>query len=223
MYKVLLIEDDPMVQEVNRQFIEQVDRFTVIGTAGNGMEGIEMIRKLQPDLVIIDIYMPHQDGLETLQQIRTEGHTIDVIAITAASDIETVRRVLQNGAFDYIMKPFKFERLKQSLENYHAFQQKLKEKEKLTQKELDALLQSNEIETRNKLPKGLNDITLQKIVHYLQEQTEPVSAEEVAEGVGLARVTARRYLEYLEKIQKVEIDIQYGGVGRPINRYIMKK
>ncbi|MGX1900374.1 response regulator [Thermolongibacillus altinsuensis] len=223
MYKVLLIEDDPMVQEVNRQFIEQVDHFTVIGTAGNGMEGIEMIRKLQPDLVIIDIYMPHQDGLETLQQIRTEGHTIDVIAITAASDIETVRRVLQNGAFDYIMKPFKFERLKQSLENYHAFQQKLKEKEKLTQKELDALLQSNEIETRNKLPKGLNDITLQKIVHYLQEQTEPVSAEEVAEGVGLARVTARRYLEYLEKIQKVEIDIQYGGVGRPINRYIMKK
>jgi two-component system response regulator DctR len=222
MYKVLLIEDDPMVQEVNRQFIEQVNGFTVIGTAGNGIEGIEMIRELQPDLVIVDIYMPHQDGLETLQQIRTEGHTVDVIAITAASDMETVRRVLQNGAFDYIMKPFKFDRLKQSLENYHAFRQKLKEKEKLTQKELDALLQPNETETRSKLPKGLNDITLQKIVHYLQKQMNPVSAEEVAEGVGIARVTARRYLEYLEKQQKVEIDIQYGGVGRPVNRYIMK-
>jgi two-component system, CitB family, response regulator DctR len=223
MYKVLLIEDDPMVQEVNRQFIEQVDGFTVIGTAGNGMEGIEMIRKIQPDLVIIDIYMPCHDGLETLQQIRMEGHAVDVIAITAASDIETVRRVLQNGAFDYIMKPFKFERLKQSLENYYTFQQKLKEKEKLTQKELDALLQQNETETRSELPKGLNYITLQKIVRYLQEQTHPISAEEVAEGVGIARVTARRYLEYLEKRQKVEIDIQYGGVGRPINRYIIKK
>jgi two-component system response regulator DctR len=222
MYKVLLIEDDPMVQEVNRQFIEQVNGFTVIGTAGNGMEGIEMIRELQPDLVIVDIYMPHQDGLETLQQIRTEGHTVDVIAITAASDMETVRRVLQNGAFDYIMKPFKFDRLKQSLENYHTFRQKLKDKEKLTQKELDALLQPNEIKTHSELPKGLNDITLQKIVHYLQQQTNPVSAEEVAEGVGIARVTARRYLEYLEKQQKVEIDIQYGGVGRPVNRYIMK-
>jgi two-component system response regulator DctR len=223
MYRVLLIEDDPMVQEVNRQFIEQIQGFTVIGIAGNGMEGIKMIRTLHPDLVIIDIYMPHQDGLETLQQIHTEGHAVDIIAITAASDIETVRRVLQNGAFDYIMKPFKFERLKQSLENYHTFRQKLKEKEKLTQKELDALLQPHEIETRHELPKGLNDITLQKIVHYLQKQTTPVSAEKVAEGVGIARVTARRYLEYLEKNQKVELDIQYGGVGRPMNRYIIKK
>jgi two-component system, CitB family, response regulator DctR len=223
MYKVLLIEDDPMVQEVNRQFIEQVDGFTVIGTAGNGMEGIEMIRELQPDLVIIDIYMPHQDGLETLQQIRTEGHTVDIIAITAASDMETVRRVLQNGAFDYIMKPFKFERLKQSLENYHSFYSKLKEKEKLTQKELDSLLLPRGTEEHGALPKGLNNITLQKILDYLQEQTEPISAEEVAEGVGIARVTARRYLEYLEKCQKVKMHIQYGGVGRPVNRYIITK
>jgi two-component system response regulator DctR len=223
MYKVLLIEDDPMVQEVNRQFIEKVNGFTVIGTAGNGMEGIEMIRELHPDLVIVDIYMPHQDGLETLQQIRTEGHTVDVIAITAASDMETVRRVLQNGAFDYIMKPFKFERLKQSLENYRSFHSKLKEKGKLTQKELDALLLPNGTEEYSELPKGLNNITLQKVLDYLQEQTEPISAEEVAEGVGIARVTARRYLEYLEKRQKVKMHIQYGGVGRPINRYIITK
>ncbi|MBB5326312.1 two-component system response regulator DctR [Anoxybacillus tepidamans] len=222
MYKVLLIEDDPMVQEVNRQFIEQVPQFHVIGTAANGIQGIEMIREIHPDLVVIDIYMPYQDGLETLQQIRTEGHTVDVIAITAASDMETVRRVLQNGAFDYIMKPFKFERLKQALENYHAFRQTLKMKEKFTQKELDALLQPNEVETRPELPKGLNDITLQKVIHYLQQQTKPVSAEEVAEGIGIARVTARRYLEYLEKQQKVQINIQYGGIGRPVNRYIMK-
>lgn len=222
MYRVLLIEDDPMVQEVNRQFIEQVKGFKVIGIAGNGIKGMHMIRKLQPDLAIIDIYMPHQDGLETLQNIRTEGHAVDVIAITAASDIDTVRRVLQNGAFDYIMKPFKFERLQQSLEKYHSFRQKLKEKETLTQQDLDNLLQINKVEARNRLPKGLNDITLQKIIHYLCQQTEPVSAEEVAEGVGIARVTARRYLEYLEKQQKVTLDVQYGGIGRPVNRYIMK-
>ncbi|TXK89505.1 response regulator, partial [Parageobacillus sp. SY1] len=142
MYRVLLIEDDPMVQEVNRQFIEQVKGFTVIGVAANGVEGIQLIRKLHPDLVIIDIYMPHKDGLETLKEIRSEGYEVDVIAITAASDIDTVRRVLQNGAFDYIMKPFKFERLKQALENYHSFRQALNEKESLTQKELDALLQT---------------------------------------------------------------------------------
>ncbi|WP_027410503.1 response regulator [Anoxybacteroides tepidamans] len=222
MYKVLLIEDDPMVQEVNRQFIEQVPHFRVIGAATNGIQGIEMVRDLNPDLVIIDIYMPDQDGLETLQQIRTEGHAIDVIAITAASDIETVRRVLQNGAFDYIMKPFKFARLKQALEHYHAFRQRLTLREKLTQKELDSLLQPVDIETDSALPKGLNDITLQKVINYLEKQINPVSAEEVAEGIGIARVTARRYLEYLEKQQKIQMDIQYGGIGRPVNRYKMK-
>jgi two-component system response regulator DctR len=225
MHRVLLIEDDPMVQEVNRQFIEQVKGFHVIGIARNGMEGIQLIRELHPDLVIIDIYMPHKDGLETLKEIRSEGYEVDVIAITAASDIGTVRRVLQNGAFDYIMKPFKFERLKQALENYHAFRQTLAEKETLTQKELDALLQTAEQQTftsHYEMPKGLNEVTLQKIVHYLQKQTNPVSAEEVAEGVGIARVTARRYLEYLEKRGQVILDVQYGGIGRPVNRYMMK-
>jgi len=222
MYTVVLIEDDPMVQEVNRQFIEQVPSFRVIGIAANGVQGMEMVRNLRPDLVIIDIYMPVKNGLETIQAIRTEKLEIDVIAITAANDIETVRRMLQNGAFDYIMKPFKFERLKQSLEHYRTFRQTLKTKEKVTQKELDALLQSNEKEVRFELPKGLNDITLQKIVDFLHQQAAPVSAEEVAEGVGIARVTARRYLEYLEKKQKVQLDIQYGGIGRPVNRYMKR-
>lgn len=49
-----------------------------------------------------------------------------------------------------------------------------------------------------------------------------MSAEEVAEGVGIARVTARRYLEYLEKERKVQLDVQYGGIGRPVNRYIKR-
>lgn len=220
---VLLIEDDPMVQEVNKQFIQKVDGFTVIGIAGNGKEGIKLVRELKPKLVIIDIYMPNQDGLETLKQIRSEGHSIDVIAITAARDMETVCRVLQNGAFDYIMKPFKFERLQQSLKNYFLYHNQLKEKEKLTQKDVDTMLLNNKFKNKPEdpdLPKGLNQVTLDKIIRFLQNQKEPISAEEVAEGIGIARVTARRYLDYLAKIQKVSIDVQYGSIGRPVNRYM---
>lgn len=125
---MLLIEDDPMVQEVNRQFIEQVEGFIVIAAASNGLEGIQLIKQHQPDLTIIDMYMPSQDGLTTLQQIRANGYKTDVIAVTAASDIETVRKVLQYGAVDYIMKPFKFERMKQALEQYRSFQVKISKK-----------------------------------------------------------------------------------------------
>lgn len=218
--RVLLIEDDPMVQEINKQFVEQVDGFTVIGTASNGKDGIDFIKKEKPDLALVDIYMPNQDGVITIKQIRSEGLDTDVIAITAASDIETVRYVLQLGAKDYIMKPFKFDRMKQALTNYRSYHLKLQEKDSITQHELDSLLFQQNKQEQTQLPKGLNALTLVKIKDYLKEQLQAISAEEVAEGIGIARVTARRYLEYMEQTGAVKIQIEYGGIGRPINRYI---
>ncbi|WP_309091339.1 response regulator [Domibacillus sp.] len=221
MIKVLLIEDDLMVQEVNKEFINKVDGFEVIGIAGNGREGMELIRRLSPDLIIIDLYMPLMGGLETLHLLRQENIQVDVIVITAASDIDTVRQVIQHGAFDYIMKPFKFERMKQALEHYQSVQNRLSEKGRISQEELDSLLfqKAGGPDEAEQLPKGLNAVTLQKIVSHLQKTDKPLSAEEVAEGVGAARVTVRRYLDYLEKSGKVKINIQYGVIGRPINRY----
>lgn len=223
MIKVVLIEDDLMVQEVNRQFVDNVTGFKVIGTAGTGGEGLELIRKYQPDLALVDVYMPEQNGLETLYKIRTEAHNVDIIAITAASDMETIREFIQHGAFDYIVKPFKFERIKKSLENYRMFRMQILEKEKMSQQELDEIFFQKEEGNFIELPKGLNQLTLDKITSYLSEYIEPLSAEIVAEGVGLARVTVRRYLDYLEKCGNVELDIYYGGIGRPINKYLLKK
>jgi len=220
---VLLIEDDLMVQEVNKEFINKVEGFQVIGIAGNGKEGMELIHRLSPDLIIIDLYMPLMGGLETLHLLRQKNLQVDVIIITAASDIETVRHVMKHGVFDYIMKPFKFERMKQALEHYQSVQNRLREKGRISQEELDSLLfqKAGGPDEAELLPKGLNAVTLQKIVLYLRETNKPLSAEEVAEGVGAARVTVRRYLDYLEKSGKVKIDIQYGVIGRPINRYAL--
>ncbi|MED3562671.1 response regulator [Bacillus xiapuensis] len=219
--KVILVEDDPMVREVHRQFIERIEGFSIIATASNGIEGIKLIKDSQPDLAIIDIYMPHVSGLEMVRELRSENVAIDVIAITAANDIETVHRVLQQGAIDYIMKPFTFERIKKSLVNYKVYRSKLNGKGSMGQDELDQLLflKNKEAEEMESLPKGLNPNTLTKITTYLSQQKNPVSAEEVAEGIGIARVTARRYLDFLEKEGKVKIHVHYGGVGRPVNRY----
>lgn len=219
---VILIEDDPMVQEVNKQFVERVPGFRIVGTASNGREGLDQIRSLQPDLVIMDIYMPELNGLETLKQIRQQQLEVDVIAITAANDRKSIREMLHNGAADYIMKPFKFERVRQSLEDYRELRTSLQREQSLSQSELDRLLRGrSETGPRDEteLPKGLQELTLKQIIQFLMGQTAPLSAEEVAEGVGLARVTARRYLDYLEKKRQVQLDMQYGGVGRPINRY----
>jgi two-component system, CitB family, response regulator DctR len=235
-YQVLLIEDDPMVQEVNRQFVERVEGFHIIGVASSGAEGIELTRKLKPDLVILDIFMPVLDGVETLQQIRREELAVDVIIISAANDMKTISRMLHQGAVDYIIKPFKFDRVKQALEHYRSVKSAFGDRDgaTLSQQELDRVLYGRESELNSptgrsipetplpsqELPKGLQAATLKQIVQHLTlSQPLPLSAEEVAEGVGIARVTARRYLDYLEKSGLVRLDLQY-GVGRPVNKYV---
>lgn len=222
---VLLIEDDPMVQEINKAFIEKVKGFKVIATASNGKEGLKQIKKLKPQLVILDIYMPGQDGIETLQQIRVEKIELDVIVITAANDLQTIRAMLQNGAFDYIIKPFNYERIHKALEKYRAYYSTVSPSGSVTQKDLDDLFFSEprQLQASADLPKGLNELTLKQIQSFLQNQSEAKSAEEVAEGIGIARVTARRYLDYLVKNGSIHLDIQYGTIGRPVNRYLLKK
>ncbi|WML31488.1 response regulator [Neobacillus sp. OS1-32] len=219
--KVILVEDDPMVREVHRQFIEKIDGFTIIGTAANGVEGEKLVRELHPDLAIIDLYMPHLGGVEMLKKIRSNSLSVDVIAITAANDIDTIHQVLQQGAIDYIIKPFTFDRIKKSLENYKLYQTVFTEKETIRQAELDEIIFKSGRENNGgeSLPKGLNMNTLTKVTLFMSQVERPVSAEEVAESIGIARITARRYLDFLEKEGKVKLYVQYGGVGRPVNRY----
>lgn len=230
--KIVLIEDDPMVREVNRRFIEKISGFEVIGQAVNGIEGIEVIKQLRPDLVFMDIFMPEQDGMTTLEKIRGENIQVDVITVTAANDIQTVQRILNFGVFDYIMKPFSFERIKNTLENYRNFKLHIKGKSDLTQGDLDELRGLNkgpqQVEKMSspifeELPKGFNRNTLQKVLDYVQAQSEGTSADDVASGIGIARVTARRYLDFLEKQLQITLDVHYGGIGRPVNRYFGKK
>ncbi|PLS14956.1 two-component system response regulator [Bacillus sp. M6-12] len=227
--KVLLIEDDPMVQEVNRQFIERLDNFRIIATASNGEDGIRKIRTLSPDLVILDVFMPLKDGITTLYEIRKEQLDVDVIVVSAANDQHTIRKMIQNGAFDYIIKPFKFERLKKILKKYYLFRTQIAMDALMSQNQLDQVRFQNgnssvlvEKGVQETLPKGLNEATLKQIYEFLTKQDSALSAEEVADGIGIARVTARRYLDYLKETGTLELDMQYGGIGRPVNKYILK-
>ncbi|RXT09041.1 response regulator [Ammoniphilus sp. CFH 90114] len=231
--RTMIVEDDPMVMEVNKGFVEATGGFDIVGLARSGTEALELMTVVQPQLVILDIFLPDMDGLQTLAEIRKRNDPIDVILVTAARDSETVQKVFRYGAIDYIMKPFKFERFKNALESYRTLRKTLT-KDLLDQEEIDRHLSAMKLVAQERdssnqvvgdadaLPKGLNEITLKQILLFLLKQSHPLSAEEVAEGVGLARVTARRYLDFLAKAGKVKLEIQYGSVGRPINRYHVK-
>lgn len=216
--RTVIVEDDPMVMQVNRQYIEDIDGFEIVGTADTGHEALSLIRKTLPDLVILDIYLPDLDGIQTLKELRTSTIPTDVILVTAARDVDTIQNAFRYGAIDYIIKPFKFSRLKSALDSYKLLNSKMNRKTSMDQDEIDDLAM-NKTRMQESLPKGLNDVTLRQVLLYLLKNGTPLSAEEVADGIGLARVTARRYLDYLEKAGKLFLEVQYGSVGRPINRY----
>lgn len=219
--RVLLVEDDPMVQEVNRMFVEKAGGFTVIGTAPNGKEARRLVKKLQPDLVLLDIYMAEEDGISTIKKLRKSQQNVDIIAVTAANDPESIRTLLRYGVVDYIVKPFTFERLEKALKKYRDMYNQLNKTGEFSQAKLDLLFdqQKKQDSKKEQLPKGLQLPTLNQIVNYLKTVDHPQSAEEIGNNVGLARVTVGRYLNYLETCNEVTITLTYGAIGRPIQLY----
>ena len=216
---VLIVEDDPMVAQINRQFVEAVPGFVTVGVAQNGQEALRVVRNEKPDLVLLDVYLPDQSGLTVLQEIRQNGLPADVILITAAQDVETIQNAFRYGAIDYIIKPFKLSRLRTALLAYASLRENFSRHASMSQDVLDQLPLNKARAPGEELPKGLNEVTLKQVVLQLIKAGTSLSAEEVAQATGLARVTARRYLDYLERSGQVRLEMKYGSVGRPVNRY----
>lgn len=229
-YRVVIIEDDPMVTEVNRTYVEACGPFRVVGAARNGRDGVQLTTDLVPDLVILDVYLPDLDGVQVLRELRRRELPVDVIMVTAAQDAETVQDVLRSGAVDYIIKPFKFERIRSTLQAYARMHGDLRQATTLSQEQLDRLAPGlgasppspEPTPSEEELPKGLTDWTLRQVLLHLINQERPLSASEVADGIGLARVTVRRYLDYLVQRGQLRVEQHYAGVGRPVYRYKTK-
>ena len=120
MRDVLVVDDDFMVAEIHRRFVEQVDGFRAVGVARTGAEALSAARELQPQLILLDVYLPDMTGLEVLQRLRSDGDRVGVIMITAARELDTVSGALDGGAADYLIKPFEFAQLKAKLEAFAA-------------------------------------------------------------------------------------------------------
>jgi two-component system response regulator DctR len=217
MINVLIVEDDPMVVEVNSGFLEKIPHFKLCETAATAEEAEKKITEFNPDLILLDMFLPDRSGLEVLKFIREQELKSDVIMITAARDTATIHEVFRLGATDYLVKPFRFERFKSALEAYLKMWKKLSGSRTLNQDDIDEFKRVRE--DSEELPKGLSETTLRQIVLALIEEDKPVTAEELASMLGMARVTVRRYLEYLQQSGKIKVEIQYGSVGRPSHYY----
>lgn len=130
MYKVIVIDDEMLVR---RGIVMETDWQTlncvVVAEAGNGIEGLEAVRKYHPDLLICDIRMPKMDGIEMLKELRAEGNDVSVIFLTAYSEFSYAQSALKLLASDYLLKPFGDGELEQAVSN--ALEKRKRTQEKL--------------------------------------------------------------------------------------------
>jgi len=226
LIRVFIVEDDPMVASINKQFTEKVVPFKVIGTSTSESDAFAKIKELKPDLVLLDIFLPSGNGLNLLKQIRQENIPVDIILVTAAKDTATIQETLRYGAVDYLIKPFDFERLQQALLNYLNLRQLIVEHDDVSQDELDQYNYSVDVgglNTLSSLPKGVHFLTLKQLLNYMDSQNTALSCQQIADALTLSKITAWRYLEYLVEKGKVEVALEYGAIGRPTKHYRIVK
>ncbi|MEH7121618.1 response regulator [Bacillus sp. JJ1773] len=225
MIKVIIVEDDPMVAMINQQYLERFGGFRIVATVGRIDELWKIINEDIPDLILLDVYLPGETGIDFLQEVRQKQLSVPIIMITAAHDIPTIKKSLEYGVIDFLIKPFSYERFKLAIEKFLQYHSLTTELEKTDQDTLDQLLinergPSPVIPDGNKLaatvPKGLSKITLKKILLLVVDQKGHFSTEDIAKEVDLSRISTKKYLNYLNEIGYLREELEYLAVGRPI-------
>jgi response regulator of citrate/malate metabolism len=222
MIEVLVVDDDFMVAKVHSRFVDQTPGFTVVGSVHTGAAALQAAHDLEPDLILLDIYLPDMTGLEVLNRLRDQVPDVDVLVISAAREVDTVRRALRGGIVHYLLKPFTYEDLRERLEHYQFAHLSLAEVTTARQADVDRVFGTRGSPDRP-LPKGLSVETAQLVERALRECAGDMSASECASALGLSRVSARRYLEHFATLGRADVRLRYGGQGRPERRYAWRR
>lgn len=224
MIRTLVVEDDALIAEAHQAYVERVPGFVVAGVAHSGVKALRLLESTPVDLVLLDFYLPDMGGLDVCRAIRAAGHGADVIAVTSARDLATVRAAVSQGVVQYVLKPFAFATLRDRLERYASYRAEMAAAEEAgDQVAVDRALAILRGSSTPALPKGLSPTTLHSLIEHLRSGDGQVSASDIADVVGVSRVTARRYLEHLVEQGLADRNARYGHAGRPEHLYRWKR
>ena len=180
----------------------------------------EKILESQADLILLDIMLPGEDGFQVCREIRAEKDIPILMVSARQEDIDKIRG-LGLGADDYIVKPFTFERFRESLIQFREKHQLLISPEvSITQEMLDRrIFVKKSRPAQTDTPKGIDPSTLQSIIEVLQNCSNPVSLKDVEPLTGISRISLKKYFDYLAASGRLGSEKDYGGHGRPVTRY----
>lgn len=222
--EVLIVEDNLKVAKAHQLYVEKVEGFKVTGVVNLLADAEEMVKVLEPDLLLLDIYFPDGNGMSFLETLRSNNFDLDVILITAATEVQLLHDALRGGVFDYMIKPVFFSRFEEALGNYRNHWEQLHSIDGMNQEAVDRLFQHQPCLDSEKagidLPKGIDPLTLTKVLKNFENSPDKgFNAEEIGKILGASRTTGRKYLEYLISTGFLRIDLEYGTIGRPERRY----
>jgi len=118
--RVMLVEDHQVVRQGLVALLSAVEDFTVVGSVGDGVEAVEMFRRLRPDVTLMDLQLPKLGGVGAIQRIRAEFPDARVVVLTTYDGDEDIFRALQAGARGYLLKGMPFDELQKTILAVHA-------------------------------------------------------------------------------------------------------
>ena len=215
MIRIVIVEDDPMVARINADYLNKLEGFCVVAQFSNGQDALHYLREHPVDLAIVDVYMPICSGIELLRKMRSEWNRTAVIMVTAAAEMHMVDEALHLGIEDYIIKPYSYDRLRESVLRFRDKNSLVRRSGRVSQDMVDRLLGNPSQPPVPPMPKGLNPKTLETIRLALRRETGDHTCESISDSSGLSRVTVRHYLNYLIETGELTSAIDYETGGRP--------
>lgn len=220
MKNILIVEDDPMVAMINEEYLSTFQNIKILGRTYTEKDTLDFLKNNKVDLIILDVFLGEENGIEILKKIRTLNYTTDVIMITSANGGEDIKKAFSLGCIDYLIKPFDFDRLKISIDKIFA-RDEILNKSKVKQDSIDNIQSiSPALNIKLNLPKGLNSKTLEKITEIIDNlPNEEFGIKDICEITEISNVTIKKYLDYLESTKYISSFTNYGNIGRPLYLY----
>ena len=221
MVKTLVVDDDFRVANLHAAFVRRVPGFEVAGIARTGHEARELIAQAEPELVLLDLFLPDESGLDVVSAAHAPGQRpVDFIVISAARDADAVRSAMRLGVIHYLVKPFAYETLSDRLQAYAAMRVRRDTVREFNQRQIDAVFAAVRppVGPPSRRP-GRAPRTSQAVESVVGSAPYGLTAVEVAQKMGLSRATAQRYLSQLAERGRASIELRYRSHGRPEHVY----
>lgn len=190
---IIIIDDHSLVREGIKQLLELDGDIKVIGEAGNGEEGIELIQTTNPDVVLLDINMPTMNGLQMLQKMKEYKLEVKVLILTIHNEIEYLAKAVEIGVNGYVLKDSDSEILKKAIFTVH-------EGETYIQPNLAPLL--NEKISFQEENVAINDLTKRE-VEVLKLLAEGLFNKEIAYKLSISEKTVKNHVSNI--FRKIEV------------------